>query len=109
VLATGADPARADALLLLGYPLHPAGRPQRLRADHFPGIRVPSLFVQGTRDALCDLDRLRGLLPTLAVPARLHVVVGGDHSFRVLKRSGRSQDEVDDEVLAACVDWIGSL
>jgi predicted alpha/beta-hydrolase family hydrolase len=109
VLAADAARRPADALLLLGYPLHPAGRPQRLRADHFPQVRVPSLFVQGTRDALCDLDRLRALLPTLGAPSRLEVVDGGDHSFRVLKRSGRDQHEVDAAVLAACVDWIGGL
>jgi predicted alpha/beta-hydrolase family hydrolase len=109
VLAAGAGPPLADALLLLGYPLHPAGRAQRLRADHFPDIRVPSLFVQGTRDALCDLGRLRALLPTLGAPARLEVVDGGDHSFRVLKRSGRIQEEVDAAVLGACASWIRGL
>ena len=102
-------PGAADGLLLLGYPLHPAGRPERLRADHFPGIRVPSLFVQGSRDALCDLDRLRPVLAALGAPARLEVVDGGDHSFKVLKRSGRSQPDVDAALLAACLRWIGDL
>ena len=62
-----AEPIRAPvrALVFLGYPLHPAGRPDALRADHLPQVRVPMLFLQGTRDALCDLDRLRPILDEL--------------------------------------------
>jgi predicted alpha/beta-hydrolase family hydrolase len=103
IAARGAD---LDALVMLGYPLHPAARPQQARVDHFPQIRVPSLFVQGTRDSLCQLDGLRPALATLAGAATLHVVDGGDHSFKVLKRAGRPQTEVDAEVLHTCVDWI---
>jgi len=104
VAAEGAD---VDALLMLGYPLHPAGRPQQVRADHFPRIRLPSLFVQGTRDSLCELALLPPALATLGGPTTLHLVEGGDHSFKVLKRAGRDQSEVDSEVLQTCVDWIG--
>ena len=102
-----AQAADLDALLMLGYPLHPAGRSQQLRAEHFPRIRVLSLFVQGSRDKLCELALLRGTLATLGGPAALHVVEGGDHSFKVLKRSGRDQSDVDAEVLRSCVHWIG--
>jgi predicted alpha/beta-hydrolase family hydrolase len=81
-------------LVLLGYPLHPPGRPDRLRDAHLPAIRVPTLFVQGSRDPLCRLDLLRPVLDRLTAPYSLHVVEDGDHSFKVRKRTGRSETEV---------------
>src|SRR5215472_7934858 len=74
--------APIDGLLLLGYPLHPAGRPTQLRTAHLVRIAVPMLFVAGTRDALCGLDLLRKTLAGLH-GATLHVVEDGDHSFAV--------------------------
>jgi predicted alpha/beta-hydrolase family hydrolase len=94
-----------DGLLFLGYPLHPAGRPEQLRAAHLARIRAPMLFLAGTRDALCRLDRLRGVLGGLP-NAALHVVDDGDHSFAVRKRSGRDPAAVLDEILAASVTWL---
>src|SRR5439155_1264532 len=82
-----ADGAPVRGLLFLGYPLHPAGRPEQLRADHLPGVAAPMLFVQGTRDALCELERLRPVLARLP-RATLHTIEGGDHSFRVPRRAG---------------------
>lgn len=81
-------------LVFLGFPLHPAGKPGTDRAAHLAGVSVPMLFVQGTRDALADLALLRPVLQDLGDRAALHVVDGGDHSFHVLRRSGRTEQEV---------------
>ena len=106
VAAAGAP---VDALLLLGYPLHPAGRPDERRIAHFPRVTVPSLFVQGTRDALCGIDLLQEALGGLGGPWRLHVVADGDHSFRVTRRSGRSEAEVWEEIGGAVLEWVRGL
>jgi predicted alpha/beta-hydrolase family hydrolase len=100
------EPVRG--LLLLGYPLHPAGRPEALRADHLPATSVPTLFVQGTRDALCELDRLRPVLARLP-QATLHTIEGGDHSFRVLRRLAPSDSAVWDEIVAVVARWLRRL
>ena len=104
-LAAGGAPIAA--LVLLGYPLHPAGRPEQLRADHLPAIPVPTLFVQGTRDALCDLDRLRPVLAQMP-HATLHTIEGGDHSFRVPRRTGRTDVQVWSEVVGVVARWLRS-
>ena len=88
-------------LVFLGFPLHPAGRPATDRAGHLSRLDLPMLFVQGTRDALADLDLLRPLADELGARATLHVVEGADHSFKVLKRSGRTEVEVMAEVADA--------
>lgn len=93
-------------LVFLGFPLHPSGRPATDRAAHLAGVSVPMLFVQGTRDALADLALLRPVLQDLGDRAALHVVEGGDHSFHVLKRSGRTDDEVLDSLAEAGSDWM---
>lgn len=72
-------------LIFLGFPLHPAGKPSTERAKHLPEVKVPMLFLQGTRDALADLRRLRPVLKKLP-NATLHVIKGADHSFKVPKR-----------------------
>lgn len=97
-------------LVFFGFPLHPAGRPAGSRADHLPRVRLPLLFLQGTRDALADLELLRPVVAALGARATMHVVEGGDHSFAVLKRTGRSGAEVIAElarVVAAWSDRIG--
>ena len=94
-----------DGLLFLGYPLHPAGRPQQLRAAHLPRITAPMLFLTGTRDALCPLEALRPVLAGLP-SATLHVVDDGDHSFAVRKKSGRTPADVMDELLSATCAWL---
>lgn len=103
-----AEGASVRALVLLGYPLHPAGRPTELRADHLPAITVPTLFVQGTRDTLCHLDRLE---PTLAKMPRstLYTIDGGDHSFRRPRRSGQTDAEVWTEIVATTARWLDHL
>lgn len=103
--AEGEDVA---GLILFSYPLHPAGKPEKLRKDHLPDIVAPMLFIVGTRDALSRMDlydRWVRPLPTVTT-----VEIGdGDHSFRVRKASGRSNDEAQSEVIAAAVDWLAGL
>jgi predicted alpha/beta-hydrolase family hydrolase len=77
-----ADGLAADALVFLSYPLHPAGKPGQLRDAHLPAIRCPMLFVEGDRDALCDLALLRPVLERLGKRARLAVFPGADHGMR---------------------------
>jgi predicted alpha/beta-hydrolase family hydrolase len=104
--AQGADVA---GLLLLGYPLHPAGKPQQLRVAHLDQIQVPALFFAGTRDALCNLDLLRAALGRVRAPVQLHVVEGGDHSFNVPKSMHREPAAVWDEIIAASADWLARV
>lgn len=98
--------APADGLVFLGYPLHPPGKPSVLRDRHLPRIVAPMLFVQGTRDAFARWDLLEAVLARLGDKATLHRVEGGDHSFAVLKRRGRSAAEVEAEIQGAVVDWL---
>ncbi len=95
-----------DGLVLLGYPLHPPGQPAKLRVAHLTDIRCPLLFVQGSRDALCRLDLLAPTLITLGSRARLVVIDEGDHSFKVTKRSGRSEHEVFAEIGARVREFV---
>jgi predicted alpha/beta-hydrolase family hydrolase len=92
-------------LVFVGFPLHPAGRPGIERAEHLADVGVPMLFLQGTRDKLADLELLRPVCESLGAGARLHVEEGADHGFHVLKRSGRS----DDQVLASLADAVASF
>lgn len=96
----------SDGLVLLGYPLHPARKPDRIRTQHFPELRCPCLFIQGDRDALCDLSLLRPALQTVPGPVRLHVIPGADHAFQVLKRLGRSEPDVRSEIAQVIAAWI---
>lgn len=105
VVAAGAN---CGGLVFLGYPLHPANRPEQLRTGHLSMIRCPMLFVQGTRDGLCNLDLLEASLDRLRVPITLHVIEGGDHSFNVLKGLGRSQSEVQHEIIRLVADWLAN-
>ena len=101
--AAGEDVA---GLVFLGYPLHPAGQPERLRADHLPEIRCPMLFVQGSRDRLCDLELLDKAIAPVRERCTLHIVAEGDHSFAVPVRTGRSRDEVWSEIIAVVSRWV---
>lgn len=95
-------------LVFLGWPLHTAKNPGTKRAVHLPDVTVPMLFVQGDRDRLADLDLLRPVLADLDL-ASLHVVEGGDHSFGVLKRSGRTEAEVLGEVGDVVAGWVAGF
>jgi len=104
ILAAKDAPCRG--LVLFGYPLHPAGKPERLRSEHFPAVVQPALFLQGTRDALCDLELLEGALAGFGGSATVEVVEGADHGFHVLLRSGRSDGEVLEALLDRTTAWI---
>jgi predicted alpha/beta-hydrolase family hydrolase len=93
-------------IVFLGFPLHPAGRRDSERADHLALVRVPMLFLQGTRDDLADLELLRPVCNRLRALATLHVIEGADHGFHVLRRSGRSDDEVLDELADTMARWM---
>jgi hypothetical protein len=93
-------------LVFVGFPLHPAGRPGTQRADHLAEVSVPLLFLQGTRDKLADLELLRPVTDGLGERATVHIVEGADHGFHVLKRSGRTDDEVLDELSRTAAEWM---
>jgi uncharacterized protein len=104
VAAAGAGPVAG--LVFLGYPLHPPGRPDRLRAEHLSRIKAPMLFVQGSRDAFGTPDELRPIIDPLPARADLHVVEGGDHSFKVPRKSGVRQDEVHRQIQDFIASWL---
>ncbi len=93
-------------LVFLGFPLHPAGRPGTDRADHLAAVPVPMLFVQGTRDRLAEPGLVRAVVAGLGSRAALHEVDGGDHSFHVLVRSGRTDEEALEDVADVVAGWI---
>ena len=102
-----ADGAPVDGLVFLGYPLHPPGRPERIRKEHLPKISVPMLFVEGTRDPFCPLETLEEVRVGLKAPNEVAVIDDGDHSFKVRKSSGRTTPEALEEVAAAVTGWLG--
>jgi predicted alpha/beta-hydrolase family hydrolase len=93
-------------LVFLGFPLHPARQPGTARAEHLARVEAPMLFLQGTRDDLADLDLITGVCNGLRGRATLHVVDGADHSFAFLKRSGRTDSQVLDELADTVTDWV---
>ena len=98
-----------EGLVFLGYPLHPPGRPDRVRDSHLYDIGVPMLFIEGTRDPFCPLDTLERVRADLKAPNDLVVIEDGDHSFRVRKSSGRSNDEALCELVEQVKSWIRRL
>ena len=106
--ATRALPGTAG-LAFLGFPLHLAKKPSVERAAHLSGVKVPMLFLQGTRDALADLELMTPLVAQLGDHATLKVVDGADHSFHVLVRSGRTDRDVIDELLDTFSAWVDTL
>jgi len=92
-------------LVFLGFPLHPPGRPDDKRAEHLAQVRIPMLFLQGDRDEFADLKLLKPVVRRLGDRATLHLVEGGDHSFHVLKRSGRTDADVLGELVQAMLDF----
>jgi len=92
-------------LVFLGFPLHRPRHPAIDRAEHLDRVALPMLFLQGTRDELADLAPMREVCAGLGSRATLHVVEGGDHSFAVLKRSGRTGTEVLEELADTIAAW----
>lgn len=104
-----ADGFACDGLLLLAYPLHPAGQPEKLRDAHLPSISVPVLCFSGTRDELCRRDLMERALRTVKTDWEMHWLEGADHSFHVLKSSGRTDAQVLDEIADTSRTWIARL
>ena len=96
-------------LVFFGFPLHPPGRPGTKRADHLAKVNVPMLFLQGTRDTLAELTLLRPICAKLGPRATLHVIETADHSFHVLKSSGKSDAEVLRELAETVVSWADGI
>lgn len=96
-------------LLLLAYPLHPAGKPEKLRDAHLPSIEVPVLCVNGTRDTLCRQDLMEAVMKRLGSSWTMRWLEGADHSFHVLKSAGRTDASVLDEVAQATERWVTDL
>jgi uncharacterized protein len=96
-------------LVFLGYPLHPPGRPERLRAQHLADIKAPMLFVQGSRDAFGTPDELRPIVAPLHPPAEVHVVEGGDHSFKVRKGAGINQEDIYRAIQDHIAAWLREI
>ena len=93
-------------LAFLGFPLHPANRPSRDRAEHLFDVHLPMLFLQGTRDALAALDQIEPVCEKLGERATLMLFENADHSFHVPARSGRTDAQLRGEILDALASWI---
>ncbi len=98
-----------NGLAFFGFPLHPAGKPSSDRAKHLGDIKIPMLFLQGSRDSLAELSLLEPVVKGLKHRATLHVVKDADHSFHVPARSGRNDGEVMTEILDAFAAWTGKI
>jgi predicted alpha/beta-hydrolase family hydrolase len=92
-------------LVFFGFPLHPPDRPGTKRGDHLVGVNLPMLFLQGTRDTFADLKLLRPICAKLGPTATLHVIEGADHSFHVLKSSGKTDAQVFRELAETTATW----
>lgn len=103
------DTLQALGLLLLGYPLHPAGKPEKLRVEHLKRITIPTLFVSGTRDALGAQPELRKAARRVKGRVAWHWIESGDHGFKPLRSSGLSVEGVLAEMAAASAAWVASL
>ncbi len=97
---------RVDGLFFLGFPLHPRGKPDEVQAEQLFRVVCPMLFLQGTRDHSCELDVLQRTLTRVGAPTALHVSQDADQHFKVLKKSGRTEDEVRDELVGSVDSWI---
>jgi uncharacterized protein len=96
-------------LVFFGFPLHPPNQPGTKRAEHLGEVRLPMLFLQGTRDALADLKLLRPICAKLGAQVTLHVIEGADHSFHVLRSSGKTDEGVLEELARSVSVWTKKL
>ena len=104
-----ADGFDCSGLLLLAYPLHPPGKPDQLRDAHLPSIRVPVLCVNGTRDPFCTPELMKGVLERVTAPWQMLWLETADHSFHVLKSSGKTDAQVMGEVADAAEKWVARV
>ena len=93
-------------LVFLGYPLHPPGRPDKMRSEHLPKIEAPMLFVQGSRDAFGTKEEIADIIKKLKLPADLFAIGGGDHSLKVPKSAGIPQQDVYDRAMNHIAGWL---
>jgi predicted alpha/beta-hydrolase family hydrolase len=100
------NPDDIAGLIFLGYPLHPPGKPDKLRAEHLPDIKAPMLFVQGARDAFGTEKEISALIKKLRLPATLYPIEGGDHSFKVPRSAGVQQQQVYERVMDKAAEWM---
>ena len=110
--STAASEAPIDGvkgLVFFSFPLHPVGEPATKRADHLSAVTVPMLFLSGTRDALAELDLLEPVVKNLGQRATLHLLDTADHSFKILKRTRQSNEDVFAEMARVLREWAGSL
>ena len=105
-VAAAGDIPGVQGLVFFGFPLHAPGRPGTERAAHLANVGQPMLFLQGPRDSMARMDLIEEVVTPLGEKAQLHVVEGANHGFHVLKRSGRTDDEVLDELSEETVQWI---
>ena len=98
-----------SGLVFLGYPLHPPGNPAKLRVEHLQSIRMPMLFVQGTRDSLGTPDEIRPFIKKLSLPAQLYSIEGGDHSFKAPKKFGLTQDQIYEAAMDEIGRWVRTI
>ena len=103
------DPVPALGLLLLGYPLHALGKADRPRAEHFPHLSVPCLFVSGTRDVMAGRDDLVRAAKHIEGTVSFHWLDGADHGYRTRKSTGRTADDVAAEVARVSAEWVTGL
>jgi predicted alpha/beta-hydrolase family hydrolase len=106
---SGWDSPNVTGLVLLGYPLHPPGQPDKSRTAHLPTLRTPTLVVQGARDDFGSEAEVRRAFEAVPAPVSWHVVPGGDHSFKVPKSAGTSQADVMTGIYDAVARWIEGL
>jgi hypothetical protein len=109
VAGAEADLVPCLGLLLLGYPLHPAGRSEQLRTEHFPRLTMPVLLVSGDRDALAGREALEQAAKAIPGPVQFHWIEGADHGYRVPRRSDRSAEDVLAEVAEVSAAWVAAL
>ncbi|OPY78608.1 MAG: Alpha/beta hydrolase family protein [Syntrophorhabdus sp. PtaU1.Bin153] len=97
-----------DRLILLGYPLHPSDNKEKLRDAHLRKIEIPMLFFAGTRDPLCNMEKLDGVLKQLRAPWDLRIIEGGDHSFHVPRGARIQDEEIFGQITAKTLEWLAS-
>ena len=102
-------PAGMAGLVFLGYPLHPPGRPDKMRDEHLKDVQAPMLFVQGVRDTFGTAEEIRAVIKKRRLPAKVYMIEGGDHSFKVPKSLGVPQQAVYEMIMDKVAEWAREL
>ncbi|MDX6444159.1 MAG: uncharacterized protein QOH71_1233 [Blastocatellia bacterium] len=104
-----ANPDGIDGLVFLGYPLHPPGRPEKMRDEHLSDVSASMLFVQGARDTFGTAEEIRAVIKKRHLNAKVYVIDGGDHSFKVPKALGVPQQTIYETVMDEAAEWARTL